>query len=121
MTTPRKTAVKAIDSDIAEAKDKGFGTVTFEGVAYKIERKPNTLLISELARTGSGDPEAMAVLAEFFEVTLGSEYPASRRPSTGPTPTTMSSSASSRTSSSRRWAALRSDPDPRRLGRRLVE
>ncbi|MBP2323352.1 hypothetical protein JOF56_003737 [Kibdelosporangium banguiense] len=74
MAATKKKAVQAIDSDIAEKKETGFGTVTFEGLEYTIERKPNTLLISELARTGSGDPEAMAVLAEFFEVTLGDGY-----------------------------------------------
>ncbi len=50
-----------------------YGTVTFDGVDYAIVRKPNTLLISELARTGSGDPEALAVFADFFQVTLGDD------------------------------------------------
>jgi hypothetical protein len=71
MATQRKTAA---DVAIAEKKGEGFGSVTFEGEEFPIARKPNTLLISELARTGSGDPAAMAVLAEFFELTLGEEY-----------------------------------------------
>lgn len=71
MATQRKTAA---DVAIAEKKDAGFGTTTFEGEEFTIARKPNTLLISELARTGSGDPAAMAVLAEFFELTLGEDY-----------------------------------------------
>ncbi|WP_394620951.1 hypothetical protein JNUCC0626_18210 [Lentzea sp. JNUCC 0626] len=75
-TTPAKSAV---DSAIAEKKDKGFGSVAFDGVEYSIERKPSTLLVSELARTGSGDPEAMGVFADFFECTLGSNYPAFKK------------------------------------------
>lgn len=46
-------------------------TFKFDGVVYPIIRKPNTLLLSELARVSSGDPEAMGVIAEFFEVVLG--------------------------------------------------
>lgn len=74
-----RTAKTAVDAAIDEKKDVGFGTITLDDVEYTIERKPNTLLISELARTGSGDPEAMAVLAEFFEMTLGSNYPAFKK------------------------------------------
>lgn len=63
----------------AEAKGAALGSITFKGVEYAIERKPNTLLLSELARTGTGDPETMGVFAEFFDVTLGSNYPAFRK------------------------------------------
>ncbi len=66
----------------AQAEAKGtpdYGTVTFDGVDYTIVRKPNTLLISELARTGSGDPEALAVFADFFQVTLGDGYQAFKK------------------------------------------
>ncbi len=46
---------------------------TFEayGETFIVVRTPPTLLLSELARTGSGDPSAIGVLAEFFEVILG--------------------------------------------------
>jgi len=64
MTDPQKSAVD-------EQKDAGYGAVEFDGVEYPILRKPNSLLLSELARTSSGDPEAMGVFAEFFEATLG--------------------------------------------------
>ncbi len=60
-----------IQSAQAEAEGTPFGSIEFDGVEYVIERKPNTLLLSELARTGSGDPEALGIFAEFFEVTLG--------------------------------------------------
>lgn len=57
---------------IADAK----GTdPTFDafGRTWTVVRKPDLLLLSELARTDSGDPAALGVLAEFFEVTLGRE------------------------------------------------
>lgn len=66
-----------MDAEIAEAKAEAkgatpdYGTIEFDGVEYAIEHKPNTLLLSELARTNSGEPEALAVYADFFETTLG--------------------------------------------------
>lgn len=72
MSTAQKTA--AIEEKAAEeGTEPVYGSVTFDGVDYPISRKPNTLLLSELARTGSGDPETLGVLAEFFEATLGPE------------------------------------------------
>ena len=65
----------AMTADIQAAKTStpAYPPVTFRGVEYAITRKPSTLLLSELARTTSGDPEALAVFAEFFESTLGKE------------------------------------------------
>lgn len=57
-----------------------LATIEFDGNTYNVHRKPPTLLLAELARTGSGDPEAVGVLAEFFEVTMGKdEYRRFRR------------------------------------------
>lgn len=69
----------AADKAIADKKSESLGTVDVEGAEFEIQRKPNALLISELARTGSGDPEAMAVFSDFFEVTLGENYPRFRK------------------------------------------
>lgn len=46
-------------------------TFEFAGETFTIDRKPNPLLMSELARTNSEDPESLGVLAEFFEHVLG--------------------------------------------------
>ncbi len=62
-----------------EVEDAPYGVIELDGVKYGIVRKPNTLLLSELARTGSGDPEALGVFAEFFEVTLGDNYRAFKK------------------------------------------
>lgn len=55
------------------APDNSLGTVTAYGQEFHVTRKPPTLLLAELGRTGSGDPEAMGVIAEFFSVTLGAD------------------------------------------------
>lgn len=60
-------------TDIAEKKEVPL-TFEFAGEVWTVQRKPNMLLLSELARTDSGDPEALGVIAEFFEHTLGTEY-----------------------------------------------
>lgn len=78
------TAPDALSADIAEAKADvddapTYEPVTFRGVTYGIQRKPSTLLLSELARTQSGDPEALGVFAEFFESTLGGSYRAFKK------------------------------------------
>lgn len=64
------TPTDAMTAEQAEVTDSGYGTATFQGKPYTIARKPNPLLLSELGRVGSGDPEAMGVIAEFFENTL---------------------------------------------------
>jgi hypothetical protein len=68
-STPKTAEIEAK----AEAKGTApaFEPITFDGVEYPVARKPNSILLSELARTGTGDPESMGVLAEFFEATLG--------------------------------------------------
>lgn len=69
----------ALSADIAEAKAEQaeqaptYAPLVFRGVEYPIRRKPSTLLLAELARTQSGDPEALGVFAEFFESCLGKE------------------------------------------------
>lgn len=64
----------------AAAEEKGQKpTLDFDGESYTIERKPNTLLIAELARTSTEGPEAVGVIADFFQAVLGSEYPRFRK------------------------------------------
>ncbi len=67
------TAAKAIAEKKNEESEtpKPLGTIEFEGQTFDVLKKPNPLLLSELARTGSEDPEAFGVIAEFFEHTLG--------------------------------------------------
>lgn len=50
-----------------------LATVAFDDKTYKVWRKPPTLMLAELARTGTEDPEAVGVLAEFFEITMGKD------------------------------------------------
>lgn len=59
-------------TDIAAAKGN-LGSIEVGESTFQIIAKPDALLLSELARTGSGDPEAFGVIAEFFEVTLGKD------------------------------------------------
>lgn len=65
MTDPLKT-------DIDDAKGKK-PTFEFHGETYTVEKRPNPLLLAEMARTDSDDPEALGVIADFFELTLGKE------------------------------------------------
>lgn len=71
MTAQKTAAIEAKAEE--EGTAPAYGSITFDGEDYPIARKPNTLLISELARTGTGDPETLGVLAEFLEATLGAE------------------------------------------------
>jgi hypothetical protein len=64
------TDTDALKAEQTDVKDKGYGSATFNGQEFPIAQRPNPLLLSELARTGSGEPEAMAVIADFFENTL---------------------------------------------------
>jgi hypothetical protein len=70
-------AAKAEKKADAEGATPTFGTVTVnvqgKDEVFTIVAKPDALLLAELARTGSGDPEAFGVIAEFFEYTLGRE------------------------------------------------
>ncbi len=62
----------ALKSDIDTAKGN-LGEIEVGDKTFTIAAKPDALLLSELARTGSGDPEAFGVISEFFEVTLGAD------------------------------------------------
>ncbi len=70
-------AAKAEKKADAEGATPKFGTVTVnvkgKDTVFDIVAKPDALLLAELARTGSGDPEAFGVIAEFFEYTLGKD------------------------------------------------
>ena len=72
MSAAQKTA--EIEAKAAEeGTEPDYGSITFDGVDYPIARKPNTILISELARTGHRRPGGLGVLAEFLETTLGAD------------------------------------------------
>ncbi len=62
----------ALKTDIAAAKGN-LGEIEVGDQKFQITEKPDPLLLSELARTGSGDAEAFGVISEFFEVTLGAD------------------------------------------------
>ncbi len=68
MSTP-----DAQTTEINEAKGKPLGEIKVKDLTLPILEKPDALLLAELARTGSGDPEAFGVIAEFFEYTLGKD------------------------------------------------
>jgi hypothetical protein len=69
--------IENAQAEQVETEESEFGTVKIGDAEFAIERKPNSLLLSELARTGDVDEDnvaAIGVFAEFFEVTLGSNY-----------------------------------------------
>ena len=68
----------ALVVDLAEARMKP-ATFDYFGQTWEVRRKPNTLLLSELARTDSGDVEAFGVIAEFLEYVLGDQYKAFKK------------------------------------------
>lgn len=68
----------AVDTAAQEAREE-TPFIEYDGERYAIVRKPSVLLLAELARTDSDDPGAMAVIADFFESTLGDGYPKFRR------------------------------------------
>lgn len=73
MSDPTPVAAPdALDASIKSARPV-LTTVVVGDEEFKVTRKPPTLLVAELARTDSGNPEAIGVLAEFFEVTMGKE------------------------------------------------
>jgi hypothetical protein len=61
----------AAKAAIDEKKGKALGVIEVDDEKFDIIEKPDALLLAELARTGSEDPEAFGVIAEFFEFTLG--------------------------------------------------
>lgn len=71
--TANATAKDALKAEIDEVKDRSLGSITVGEQTFEIVEKPDALLLSELARTGTGDPEAFGVVAEFFDYTLGAD------------------------------------------------
>jgi hypothetical protein len=70
---------EAIDVAIDDAKGEN-PTFEFAGRSWEIRKKPPTLMLAEFARAEvNGNPEDIAVLAEFFELVLGDQYPSFRR------------------------------------------
>ena len=53
-------------------------SITVGDTEHEIKMAPPMLLLSELARTETGDPRALGVISEFFEVVLV-DYPAFKR------------------------------------------
>jgi len=68
-----------IDTAIQDAKNE-LPTFEFAGRSWEIRKKPPTLMLAEFARAErTGNPEDIAVLAEFYELVLGDQYPEFRR------------------------------------------
>ncbi len=63
----------ALTAEINATK-KVLGKVEFADKSFDVVRKPSTLMIAELARTGSGDPEAIGVVAELLSHCFGEGY-----------------------------------------------
>lgn len=64
------TEAPALEAALADAKGTARTFDAFDET-WTVVRKPSLLLLAELARTESGDPAALGVVADFFEVTLG--------------------------------------------------
>lgn len=75
---PAETPADALSTAQAEAKGYGYGSITVGDTEHEIKMSPPMLLLSELARTETGDPRALGVISEFFEVTLV-DYPTFKR------------------------------------------
>jgi hypothetical protein len=71
--------VETSTEETPEKKEPRYGYITFDGVQYGIERRPPSLLISELARVDAAEAESIGVFAEFFETVLGDNYKAFRK------------------------------------------
>jgi len=55
-------------------------TFDFAGETWTIVKKPSMLMLAEFARTEtSDDASALGVLADFFEASLGEQYPRFRK------------------------------------------
>lgn len=54
-------------------------TITYGDETYTVARRPNALLISEVAYIDTGDTGAIGALSEFFRETLGEDYGRFRR------------------------------------------
>jgi hypothetical protein len=68
----------AVDVAISDEKGKN-PTFEYGGETWEVREKPPTLMLAEFARTDDGDATAMGVLADFFELVLGDQYPAFRK------------------------------------------
>lgn len=71
----------AFDAAKAAAKESPvLGHITYADVEYPLIKRPNALLLAELSRLESDDPEAMGTLVDFFIETMGkSTYKAFRK------------------------------------------
>lgn len=67
MTTPFEAAKAAVEDRPV------VGTFEYDGETYEVVRRPNALLLAELTRLDSDDPEALGMLVEFFHCTIGKD------------------------------------------------
>lgn len=63
----------AFDAAKTAATEEPLGFMDYDGEQYPIVKRPNGLLLAELTRLDSDDPEAGGALVEFFQETLGRE------------------------------------------------
>jgi hypothetical protein len=68
-------------TEVAVEDAKGIKpTFDFAGETWTIVKKPSMLMLAEFARTEtSEDAATLGVLADFFEVSLGEQYPRFRK------------------------------------------
>lgn len=72
-TTPTSDESPALAADINDVKD-AKPTFDFADETWTVERKPNQLLLAELARAeGTQRAEDLGVIADFLETALGRE------------------------------------------------
>ena len=64
------TATPTVPAPADATVAASIGTFDAYGTTFHVARKPPMLLISALARTDEADPEAIAVLYEFFETVM---------------------------------------------------
>lgn len=70
---------EAVEVAVKEAKGVK-PTFEFAGEEWTIVKKPSMLMLAEFARTEtSDDPATLGVLADFFEASLGEQYPRFRK------------------------------------------
>lgn len=62
----------ALTAEIAESKGQ-LPTFDALGETWSVLKKPPPLLLAEMARTETTDPESIGVVVDFFEVLLGKE------------------------------------------------
>jgi hypothetical protein len=70
---------EAVDVAVNEAKNVK-PTFEFAGEEWTIVKKPSMLMLAEFARTETSDnAAALGILADFFETSLGEQYPRFRK------------------------------------------